>query len=100
MEGSRKPSWTLFIPGHFHLPLLKVMTTARFSSVVTHYRKMTCDENLAVMGPLARGARTVVALFRGGSGNQTSGDSMHSQLSHRLGENRASSPLTNLCIYL
>lgn len=47
---------------------------------------MTCDKNLAVMGPLARGAKTVVALFRGGSGNQTSGDSMHSQLSHRLGE--------------
>lgn len=47
---------------------------------------MTCDKNLAVMGPTARGARTVVALFRGGSGNQTSGDSMHNQLSHRLGE--------------
>lgn len=41
---------------------------------------MTCDKNLAVMGLFARGARTVVALFRGGSGNQTSGDSMQSTL--------------------
>lgn len=60
---------------------------------------MTCDKNLAVMGLLARGARTVVALFRGGSGNQTSGDSMHSQLPHSLGENRFSSLLTK-SVYL
>ena len=61
---------------------------------------MTCDKNLAVMGPLARGARTVVALFREDSGSQTSGDSVHSQLSHRLEENGFFSLLIKLCIYL
>lgn len=41
---------------------------------MTDSRKRTCDENLALMGLLASGAKTEMVLFREASGSQISGD--------------------------
>ena len=86
------PNWSVFLFPPTHLTSLsRWRLWLQPNSLVTHSRKRTCDENLALMGLLVSGAKTEMVLFREASGSQISGDK-HAWAAHPAGCRRTYVP--------